>query len=80
MRPADINPDRRCGWPVDCKLPDAAHPDLTGTWQPWGWHEVQCPRLNPRPGPHLDGYPECSMIDGHEGDCDYIRHAAEVTV
>jgi hypothetical protein len=36
---------------------------------------VQVP--NPRPGPHLNGYPQCGLIDlharGHEG----VRHAAE---
>jgi hypothetical protein len=25
----------------------------------------------------LDGYPECSFIDGHDGGHDYVRHAAE---
>jgi hypothetical protein len=32
---------------------------------------------NPRPGPDLDGYPECGWINRHAGDHDYRRHAAE---
>ena len=28
----------------------------------------QCQVPNPRPGPHLDGYPECGWIDQHTGD------------
>jgi hypothetical protein len=43
----------------------------------WTFHDRQCQIPNPRPGPHLDGYPECGLIDLHEGACDYRRHAAE---
>ena len=38
---------------------------------------MQCPVPNPLPGPQLDGYPECGLVDGHPGDHDYVRHAAE---
>jgi len=51
-------------------FPGARHPLL------WGYHDVQCQVPNPRPGPHLDSYPECSLIDRHSGDHDYRRHAA----
>jgi hypothetical protein len=37
---------------------------------------VQCQVPNPQPGPHLDGYPECGFIGVHDGDHDYVRHAA----
>lgn len=77
-RPAQIKPDPRCGWPGrDCKEPDSAHGAGAGTRRSWTYHDVQCQVPNPRPGPHLDGYPECSLVDGHSGDCDYVRHAAE---
>lgn len=77
-RPAKILPGRRCGWPDGtCKLPDGAHADHSGSRLQWGFHEIQCPRPNPRPGPHLDGYPECGLVAGHAGDHDYRRHAAE---
>jgi hypothetical protein len=31
---------------------------------------------NPQAGPHLDGYPECGLIDLHAGGHDYRRQAA----
>ena len=38
---------------------------------------MQCQVPNPDPGPHLDGYPECGLVDGHAGGHDYVRHVAE---
>ena len=75
----DINPEPRCGWPdTPCKAGREAHePPVAGRRRAWTYHDVQCPVLNPRPGSHLDGYPVCSFVAGHEGPCDYIRHAAE---
>jgi len=78
VRAAQILPGPRCGWPDrECKAPDAAHGASAGQRLPWGYHDVQCQAPNPRPGPHLDGYPECGFTDGHGGDHDYRRHAAE---
>jgi hypothetical protein len=77
QRAAKILPGPRCGWPDGCADRGVDHtPDL-GVRRVWTFHDVQCQVPNPRPGPHLDGYPECSLIDGHSGDCDYVRHAAE---
>ena len=77
QRAAKILPGPRCGWPDKCNLPVSAHDPAAGTRRSWTYHDRQCPHPNPRPGPHLAGYPECSLIDGHSGDCDYVRHAAE---
>ena len=64
----------RCGWPDrECKAPDSAHGTGGGQRRPWTYHDVQCQVPNPRPGLHLDGYPECGLVGGH----DYVRRAAE---
>ena len=91
-RVPQVVPGRRCGWPDrPCKAGDDAHRDLSGTRLPWGYHDIQCQHPNPRPVPdpgpagpaqctlpgYLDGYPVCALADGHAGDCDYRRHAAE---
>jgi hypothetical protein len=68
----------RCGWPDrECKQPDSAHDNARGERRTWGYHDTQCQVPNPQPGPHLDGYPECALVDGHAGEHDYVRHAAE---
>ena len=73
-----IRPDRRCGWPETCKEPGHDYePTAAQRRRPWGYHDIQCQKPNPRPGPHLDGYPACYFMDGHEGPCDYVRHAME---
>jgi hypothetical protein len=75
-RPARILPGPRCGWPDQpCKAPDSAHAARPGERRTWTYHDVQCQVPNPDPGPHLDGYPECALVGGHAGDCDYRRHA-----
>jgi hypothetical protein len=56
--------------------PEADSPE-PGTRRIWTYHDVQCQVPNPRPGPDLDGYPECGWINQHAGDHDYRRHAAE---
>ena len=77
-RPARIVAGPRCGWPErECKAPESAHGSAAGARRPWTYHDVQCPEPNPRPGPQLDGYPECGLADGHAGDHGYVRHAAE---
>ena len=77
-RPPQILPGPRCGWPDrECKAPDSAHGTGAGGRRPWTYHDVQCQAPNPSPGPHLDGYPECGLVDGHAGGHDYVRHAAE---
>lgn len=76
-RPAQIRPGPRCGWPDGCQAADAAHSPAPGTRRIWTYHDVQCQVPNPNPGEHLDGYPECSLINLHAGDHDYRRHAAE---
>lgn len=77
-RPPQILAGPRCGWPDrECKAPDSAHGSGGGQRRPWTYHDVQCQVPNPDPGPHLDGYPECGLIDGHAGGHDYVRHAAE---
>ena len=77
-RPARIVPDPRCGWPdQECKALDSAHGSGGGERRAWTFHDVQCQDPNPEPGPHLDGYPECGLVDGHDGGHDYVCHAAE---
>jgi len=44
------------------------------------FHDVQCQIPDPRPGPHLDGYPECALTGLHAAGHDYVRHAAEAEV
>jgi hypothetical protein len=77
MRPAKILPAPRCGWPDRCAVKSISHSPEPGTRRAWGYHDVQCQVPNPSPGPHPGGYPECALIDGHSGDHDYRRHAAE---
>lgn len=76
-RRAQIHPGPRCGWPDECHVKGIDHAPETGTRRSWTFHDVQCQVPNPRPGPHLDGYPECGLIDLHAGEHDYVRHAAE---
>jgi hypothetical protein len=76
-RAARILPGPRCGGPEVCHA-TGAHSRAPGERRIWTAHDVQCPVPNPRPGPHLAGYPECSLVDLHAGDHDYVRHAAEV--
>jgi hypothetical protein len=77
-RRARIVPGPGCGWPDrECKEPDSAHGTRSGERRSWGYHDVQCQVPNSRPGPYLDGYPECGFIDGHAEGHDYRRHAAE---
>lgn len=77
-RPARIVPGPRCGWPdLECKAPDSAHGAGDGERRTWTYHDAQCQVPNPQPGPHLAGYPECGLVDGHDGGHDYVRHAAE---
>jgi hypothetical protein len=76
-RPAQIQPGPRCGGPENCHVKGIDHLFEPGTRRMWTFHDVQCQVPNPRPGPHLDGYPECSLVDLHSGECDYVRHAAE---
>jgi hypothetical protein len=90
--PALILAAPRCGWPDrECKAPSTVHGASAGGRLPWGYHDVQCQVPNPHPvadpdpaGPvqcrlpgYPDGYPACSLIDGHAGGHDYRRHAAE---
>jgi hypothetical protein len=75
-RRARILPAARCGGPEACSV-KGVHSSAPGERRIWTAHDVQCQVPNPRPGPHLDGYPECGQIDGHAGDHDYVRHAAE---
>jgi hypothetical protein len=77
MRRAKILPAPRCGGPGECPATKIDHAPEPGTRRMWTAHDVQCQVPNPRPGPHLDGYPECAFIDQHAGDHDYVRHAAE---
>ena len=51
---------------------------LPGTRRPphLGLSRRAVPGPEPAPGPHLDGYPECGLADGHEPPHDYRRHAA----
>ena len=77
MRRPAIQPGPRCGGPGECHAKGADHSPEPGTRRMWTFHDRQCQVPNPRPGPHLDGYPECGLIDLHEGECDYRRHAAE---
>jgi hypothetical protein len=93
-RRARILPGPRCGAPDDCAVKGVDHAPEPGARRVWTYHDVQCQIPNPRPvadpdpaGPvqctlpgYLDGYGECSLIDLHAGDHDYVRHAAEVTV
>jgi len=76
-RRAQILPGPRCGWPDECHVKGIDHSPEPGTRRSWTFHDVQCQVPNPRPGPHLDGYPECALTDLHAGDHDYVRHAAE---
>jgi hypothetical protein len=76
-RRAKIRPGPRCGGPPECRVKSIDHSPEPGTRRTWGHHDVQCQVPNPVPGPHLDGYPECGLIDLHTGDHDYVRHAAE---
>lgn len=78
-RRARIQPEPRCGGPGTCHVKGISHAPEPGTRRLWTFHDVQCQVPNPEPGPHLDGYPECSLIDRHGGDHDYRRHAAEVS-
>jgi hypothetical protein len=75
-RRARILPGPRCGGPEECTIKAAHRPPEPGARRVWTFHDVQCQVPNPEPGPHLDGYPECSLIDLHAGDHDYVRHAA----
>lgn len=75
MRPAKINPARRCGYPERCDTKGIDHYTAPER-RPWGYHDIQCQTPNPRPGSHLDGYPECGLVQDHDGDCDYRRHIA----
>ncbi len=76
-RRAQIRPGPRCGGPDTCTVKGIDHAPEPGTRRTWTFHDVQCQVPNPEPGPHLDGYPECGLIDLHAGDHDYVRHAAE---
>jgi hypothetical protein len=76
-RRAQIRPGPRCGWPDGCNVKGIDHSPEPGTWRTWGHHDVQCQVPNPAPGAHLEGYPECGLVDGHSGGHDYVRHAAE---
>jgi hypothetical protein len=76
-RRAQTRPGPRCGWPDGCNVKGIDHTPEPGPRRIWTFHDVQCQVPNPRPGPHLDGYPECGWIDQHAGDHDYRRHAAE---
>ncbi len=72
-----ILPGPRCGGPGTCTVKGVDHAQEPGGRRMWTFHDVQCQVPNPRPGPHLDGYPECGLIDLHAGGHDYARHAAE---
>jgi hypothetical protein len=76
-RRAMILPGPRCGGPGTCAAKSIDHSPEPGTRRIWTFHDVQCQEPNPQPGPHLDGYPECGLIDLHQGGHDYVRHAAE---
>jgi hypothetical protein len=75
-RRARIVTGPRCGWPDRCAVKGIDHSPEPGGRRIWGYHDVQCQVANPQPGPHLDGYPECGLFDGHEPPHDYRRHAA----
>jgi hypothetical protein len=75
-REAAIRQQARCGGPGVCTVKGLDHDPDPGTRRIWTFHDRQCQVANPDPGPHLDGYPECALIDLHEGDHDYTRHAA----
>jgi hypothetical protein len=76
-RRARILPGPRCGGPGSCAVKSIDHSPEPGTRRIWTVHDVQCQEPNTRPGPHLDGYPECGLIDLHAAGHDYARHAAE---
>jgi hypothetical protein len=76
-RRARILPGPRCGGLGSCAVKSIDHSPEPGTRRIWTVHDVQYQEPNTRPGPHLDGYPECGLIDLHAGDHDYARHAAE---
>ena len=76
-RRARILPGPRCGGPAECHIKGIDHSPEPGTRRTWTFHDVQCQVPNPRPGPLLDGYPECGLLDRHAGGHDYVRHAAE---
>ena len=76
-RRARIAPGPRCGGPGTCTVKGIDHSPAPGTSRIWTFHDVQCQVPNPAPGPDLDGYPECALINLHAGDHDYRRHAAE---
>ena len=78
-RRARIQPAARCGWPGGCSVKSVDHVPEPGIRRIWGYHDVQCQVPNPGPGAHLDGYPECGLADGHAGEHDYRRRAAETT-
>ena len=77
--PPQILTGPRCGWPDRARrsTDQRARPRNRDAPDPWTYHDMQCQVPNPQPGPQLDGYPECGQIDGHAGDHDYVRHAAE---
>ena len=74
-RRARIVTGPRCGGPGECAVKGISHSPEPGGRRIWGYHDVQCQVPNPRPGPHLDGYPECGLAGGHEPPHDYRRHA-----
>jgi len=76
-RAARILPGRRCGYPESCAVKSIDHEPEPGMRRIWTYHDVQCQVPNPQPGPHLDGYPGCGFINGHEPPHDYRRDAAE---
>ncbi len=79
-RRAQIRSGPRCGWPDECAAKGVDHSPEPGTRRVWTFHDIQCQASNPWPGPHLDGYPECGLIDLHAGDHYYRRQGAEAVL
>jgi hypothetical protein len=79
-RHAGILRPARCGGPGTCAVKSIDHNPEPGTRRMRTFRDVQCQIPDPRPGPHLDRYPECALIDLHAGGHDYVRHAAEADV
>jgi hypothetical protein len=74
---ARIRSGPRCGWPEECPVKGIDRNPEPGTRRTWTYRDIQCQVPGPRPGPHLDGYPECGLIGLHGGGHDYVRLAAE---
>ncbi len=58
----------RCGWPErPCRVAEGWHAPRPGERRPWGYHDQPCPLRSADPGT----YPECALVVGHGGPCEY---------